>query len=62
MNAANMGRVEGLMVCLLIAERNKKHPQRIQPEILKILENLSVDIGQMSIQTINFDAKYARAN
>ena len=58
MNDRTEGAVEGLMIALLICEMNKKHPQRIQPEIVKILQNVSVIVAQGAIDRISFDADW----
>jgi hypothetical protein len=44
------------MIALLICEANKKHPQRIQPELVKILQKVSIDVASAAIDRISVDA------
>jgi hypothetical protein len=46
------------MIALLISEANKKHPQRIQPEILKLLQKVSIQVASKAIEGITFDADW----
>ncbi|MGA2626202.1 MAG: hypothetical protein ABSF63_03965 [Candidatus Bathyarchaeia archaeon] len=52
------GVVEGLMIGLLITEMHKKHPQRIQPELLKILQNVSKAVAHNAIDRIAANAGF----
>lgn len=51
------GLVEGVMIALLIAERHKRNPGRIQAELVKMLQEVSTNVAQNAIDRIAFDAQ-----
>lgn len=57
MREVTCGRVEGLMIALQIAEKNKRSPQRIQAEIGKVLRNVSVEVAANAIENIAIEAE-----
>ena len=57
MNDLESGTAQGLMMALLVCEKNKKHPQAIQPEITQMLRNVSITIADRAIDRIAVDVR-----
>jgi hypothetical protein len=57
MNDFNDGQVEGVMIALLVAERHKRNPKRIQGELVKMLQQVGSNVAHRAIERITFDAQ-----
>ena len=57
MNDRPSDRCEGLMIALSVCEMHKKHPGKIEPQIVKLLRDVSVNIAEDAIDHIRTEVR-----
>jgi len=62
MRDSDQGRVEGLLMALLVCEKNKKNPKKIQGELVEIIHKAGIEIANRAIECIAFDFAYWEKN
>ena len=58
MNDKENGRVEGLLIAMLVCERYKRNPKKIPGALAAIVRKAGIEVARNAIDRIAFEAAY----